>query len=248
MHTGNPARFTSRFQGDMRDKGKVVELILEDGLRYARISCPAKLTPSPGQYLLASHASHSPLPVPIFYTDSAPQGVAVAPRRHFIASPPIPQSWMPGMDIFLRGPLGHGFKIPASARKVGLIAFDDFPSRLRGLIRPFLSQEAAVVLVSDFASGNLPDDVEVQPLSALSEIIEWADTLAFDVARENLPGLRERLGKRNQLSSGNEAQILIRTPVPCGGIADCGVCAVTLKSSWKMACKEGPVFDLRDLM
>jgi len=229
--------------------GQVVELILEDGQRAARISCPANLIPSPGQYLLASDASDSPLPVPVFYTDSAPQGVAVAPWRHFIAAPPVPDSWNPGHEIYLRGPLGHGFAIPVSARKVGLIAFDDSPSRLRGLIRPSLSQGAAVVLVSDFASGSLPNDVEVQPLSTLPEIIEWADYVAFDAARENLPELREKLRTLDQFSAGakREAQILIRTPVPCGGVAECGVCAVTLKSNWRMACKDGPVFGWNEL-
>lgn len=236
-------------------KGQILELILQDGFRLARVSCAANLIPTPGQYLLASDASdatlslskRSPLPVPLFYTDSAPAG--------FLSSPPIPESWMPGMDVFLRGPLGHGFTIPVSARKVGLIAFDDSPSRLRGLIRPSLSQGAAVVLVTDSIVDNLPDEVEALPLSALSEIIEWADYLAFDVARENLFELQERLRALKQVEGWSEAQarversrnVLIRTPVPCGGVAECGVCAVSLKSSWKMACKDGPVFDLREI-
>ncbi len=228
-------------------KGQVVELILEDGQRAARVSCPANLMPSPGQYLLASDDSDSSLPVPLFYTDSAPQG--------FIAAPPVPDSWNPGHEIYLRGPLGHGFTIPISARKVGLIAFDDPPSRLRGLIRPSLRQGAAVVLVTDSVAENLPDEVEAQPLSAWSEIIEWADYLAFDVARENLFELRERLRALKQVEGWSEAparvertrNVLIRTPVPCGGVAECGVCAVSLKSRWKMACKDGPVFDLREI-
>jgi len=72
--------------------------------------------------------------------------------------------------------------------------------------------------------------------------------MAFDVARENLPELGKRLGSLNQMSAYREAQVLIRTPVPCGGVAECGVCAVTVKSNWKMACKDGPVFDWRDIL
>ena len=220
-------------------KGQVIELILENGLRHARISCPANLIPAPGQYLLASDEPASPLSVPIFYTDSAPQG--------FIASAPVPDSWVPGMEIHLRGPLGRGFSLPLSARKVGLIAFDDAPSRLRGLIAPALKQSAAVVLVTDLDSDSLPDEVEIQPTSALAEIVEWADYLAFDVARENLFELKEYLGSMKQAWAKNEAQLLIRTPMPCGGVADCGVCTVTLKSGWEMACKEGPVFELKEI-
>ncbi|MGZ9225150.1 MAG: iron-sulfur cluster-binding protein [Anaerolineales bacterium] len=220
-------------------KGQVIELILQDGLRSARLSCPGNLIPSPGQYLLAGDDSASLLPVPLFYTDSAPSG--------FIAAPPLPESWNPGHQLLLRGPLGRGFRLPIPARRVVLVAYDDMPARLRGLIRPALKQNAAVVLICDAVSNDLPDDVEVQPLSALSEVCEWADYVALDVARENLPGLRKRLDPLNQVSALKEAQLLIRTPMPCGGVAECGVCAVPIKSSWRMACKEGPVFDWGDI-
>jgi hypothetical protein len=219
-------------------KSQVAEMILWDGLRHARIDCPANLIPSPGQYLLASDASDSTLPVPIFYTDSAPQG--------FIAAPPVPDSWNPGHEMYLRGPLGRGFVLPSSARKVALVAFDDSPARLHGLITPALQQNAAVVLLCDARVDNMPDEVEVQPVFALSEIMDWADYVAFDVARENLPGLRERLFTVKQARALYESQALVRTPVPCGGMAECGVCAVTVKSAWKMVCKDGPVFDWND--
>jgi dihydroorotate dehydrogenase electron transfer subunit len=218
-------------------KGQVIELMLEDGCRYVRVACAPGLIPSPGQYLLASDRSDAPLPVPLFHTDSAPEGfIAVAP-----------DSWHPGFELSLRGPIGRGFALPLQARKVGLVAFDDSPARLRGLIRPALKQEAAVVLVCDSTPDNLPDDVEVQPLSALQEIVEWADYVAFDVRRGNLNGLRERLGNANQSAVRKDAQVLLLTPIPCGGIAECGVCAVSLKSDWRLACKDGPVFDWNEV-
>lgn len=220
-------------------KGHVLELILEDGCRYARLSCPPNLIPAPGQYLLASDASDSILPVPLFYTDSAPQG--------FIASTSTSVSWKPGDMLDLRGPLGRGFSLPVTARRIGLVAFDDSPAHLRGLIQPAMKQGALVVLISNSIADGLPDDVEVQPLSALEEILKWADFLALDVGRESLPSLRKRLGAWEQRSAVSEAQILIRTQMPCGGVAECGVCAVTAKSGWRMACKDGPVFDLREI-
>jgi dihydroorotate dehydrogenase electron transfer subunit len=212
--------------------GRLIEVILADGCRYGRVTCPEKLIPTPGQYLLASDGSDSPLPVSIFYTDSAPQGFTTL----------VPESWSPGQELVLRGPLGRGFSLPATARKIGLIAFDDPPSHLRGLIQPALKQSASVVLVCDQGVDDLSDEVEVQPLSQLDDILAWADYLALDVDRENLNELKQKLEKWNHLPAVREAQILIRTPMPCGGIADCGVCAVVNKSSWMMACKEGPVF------
>ena len=220
-------------------QGQVLELFLEDGYRYARLSCPPDLVPAPGQYLLAGDSSDSPLPVPLFYTDSAPGG--------FIATATLPEAWQPGVELHLRGPLGRGFALPPAARKVGLVALDDSLARLRGLIRPSLKQGAAVVLVCDSATDALPDEVEVQPLSAMGEIAAWADYLAFDVRREKLDQLKGIFENRFQLSAGKAAQVLVRALVSCGGFAECGICAVTVKSGWKMACKDGPVFDLREL-
>jgi dihydroorotate dehydrogenase electron transfer subunit len=213
--------------------GRITELILADGCRYARLTCPEGLIPAPGQYLLASEGSNAILPIPIFYTDSAPGG--------FIS--PASETWTPGEILYLRGPLGRGFTLPPSARKAGLIAFDGAPARLRGLIPPALGQEASVVLVCDQQVDDLPDEVEVQPLSALEEILKWADYVAIDVDRENLGQCMQRLEQTHSLT----VQVLVHTPMPCGGVAECGVCAVVTKSGWKMACKDGPVFDLREI-
>lgn len=220
-------------------KGQVIELLLKDGLRHARLTCPDYLIPTPGQYLLASEKSDAPLPFPIFLTASATNG--------FITAAPIPDFWNLGHEIYLRGPLGKGFSLPLPARRVGLITFENSTSCLHGLIQPALRQDASVVLVSNSRVDSLPDEVEVQPLSALSEIIAWADYIAIYTTRESLPALREQLARREKGNGSFEAQVLVRTPIPCGGIADCGVCAVAGKSDWKMACEDGPVFDWSDL-
>jgi NAD(P)H-flavin reductase len=216
--------------------GRIVELLFEDGCLYARIACPESLIPNPGQYLLASHGSDSLLPVPIFHTDSAPQG--------FIG--PAHPGWKPGDVLALRGPLGRGFSLPVSARRVVLVAFDGPPARLKGLIPPALRQDASVVLLCDTSADRLPDEVEIQPLSALEEILQWADFVAFDVGREHLKELMEKIGGGNTRSMLYGVEVLVHVPMPCGGLADCGVCAVTTRSDWKLACKEGPVFGLRE--
>jgi hypothetical protein len=140
-------------------------------------------------------------------------------------------------------------------RKVALIAFDESPARLHGLISIALKQDAEVVLVSNSVMDDMPEAVEVQPLQALIDIYQWADYAAFDVARENLTQLGEMLGKGNQakavalsVSKGpREAQVLVRAPMPCGALAECGVCALTIRHEWKMICKDGPVFELNSI-
>jgi NAD(P)H-flavin reductase len=183
--------------------GRIVELLLEDGCRYARLSCPESLIPAPGQYLLASHGSDSVLPVPIFHTDYAPQG--------FIG--PAAEAWKPGDELAMRGPLGRGYSLPISARRVGLIAFDSPPSRLRGLIPPALRQDASVVLLCDSSADHLPDVVEVQPVSAVKEIVQWADYIALDAERGKIKELMERLGQATQRPAPGAAQVLVRTPM-----------------------------------
>jgi hypothetical protein len=218
--------------------GQLTQMYL-DG--FAQLDCPSNLIPSPGQYLLAhENASDSPLAVPLYFYDSAPQG--------FRFAPPYPLFWRPGTKLSLRGPLGHGFTLPGSARKIALIAFDDAPVRLRGLIPLALKQEMEAVLVCNSASADLPEDVEVQPMQAFEEICKWADCIAIDVARENLNQLMEMISKLGQVSAVREAQVLIRVPMPCAGLAECGVCAVGSRHDWKMACKDGPVFVLKDIL
>jgi NAD(P)H-flavin reductase len=191
--------------------------------------------------LLAGTASQSdPLPVSLFSTESTPQGFITAAL-------PVPETWMPGLELFLRGPLGRGFSIPASARRVALLSLEGSPARLLGLVAPALKQGAAVVIASDVNEGDLPDEVEVQPLSALGEAADWADYVALDVSREKMHGLKERLSGQRHFAVKNEAQVLIHTLMPCGGIAECGVCAVMTPSNWKMACKDGPVFSWREI-
>lgn len=233
-------------------EGQLHEIYLDSG---ARIICPPELIPAPGQYLLAhASGSDSPLAVPVFFSDSAPNGFRCAPL--------LESAWLPGTRLNLRGPIGHGFLIPPAACKVALISFDDVPVRLYGLIAVALKQNAEVVMVCNSVGMDFPEVVEVQPLQALREIVQWADYAAMDVRRENLHQLMEMLGKQEHVRARSEAaaltvrpsltvskgQILVRAPMPCGALAECGVCALTLRHKWKMICKDGPVFDIKELL
>ncbi|MFL7871476.1 MAG: hypothetical protein AB8I58_21790 [Anaerolineales bacterium] len=221
--------------------GELVELYLENGLTGGRLLCPQNLVPSPGEYLMAHDpASDTLLPASVFNAGSVSGG--------FLAAPPIPSTWQPGTSLALRGPLGRGFSLPASASRVALVALGETFTRLKPLIPAALRQDASIALVSDLNLPDLPPEVEIQPVSALPEVARWADYLAFDLPRESLPGLREKLGLAEQVRASFEAQTLVITPMPCGGMAECGLCAVTTRRGWKMACKDGPVFNLDELI
>ena len=41
--------------------------------------------------------------------------------------------------------------------------------------------------------------------------------------------------------------VLVDAPMPCAGMGDCGVCAVKARGGYRLACKDGPVFERRVL-
>jgi dihydroorotate dehydrogenase electron transfer subunit len=227
--------------------GKILELFLDERRASARIACPPTLVPAPGQYLLAHNpASDDPLAVPVFSAGLSADG--------FLAASPLPSAWIPGINLILRGPLGHGFVLPAAARRVALAAWDVSPAYLLGLIHAAQAQDAAIVLVCENPPDDLPSDVEIRPLAALEEISQWADYLALAATREALgqgvhAGLPLPVGadlrvRSDPLRGPREAQVLIVTPMPCGGLGKCGVCSVDVKGGVELACEAGPVFEL----
>jgi dihydroorotate dehydrogenase electron transfer subunit len=232
----------------MQAEGIIKELVLLDGKPSARIQCDSSLIPTPGQYLLAyAGGSDSPLASSVFSAKSFADG--------FLAAPPLPNSWHLGAHLLLRGPLGHGFILPKDARRVALIAFDtqqasasDSPARLLALLDAALKQESSIVLICQTPPDDLPLQIEVQPMSALLAVCDWADFIAVDATRESLPELKKMLGAGNPLIVKNDAQILIRTPMPCGALAECGVCAIESHRGQLLVCKDGPVFNLKDLL
>ena len=207
----------------------------------ARVECPSAFIPMPGQYLPAYEpTSDEALAVPLFSAGNAQDG--------FLVAAPLPRSWLPGVTLSLRGPLGHGFTLPASARRVALAAWDVSPAHLLGLIQPANAQGAAISLICDNPPEDLPADVEIHPPSALGEICQWADYLALAAPRDAIRGWRERFGGDDQLKHPSEAQVLVITSMPCGGLAKCGVCSVDTRRGVELACEDGPVFQLIDLM
>ncbi len=224
----------------MQAEGQVAELLLLDGTSSARVRCPPGLVPLPGQYVLAHEpGSNAPLATALFGSGTAPDG--------FVAASPIPSTWRPGTRLYLRGPLGNGFILPPSARRIALITFRCSSRILLSLLEPAFHQDASVAWVSDFIPADLPLQVEAQPQHALLDVCQWADYAAFDLTREALPELKSvfKAGP-TQLLAG--AQVLVRTPMPCGALAACGVCAVEAGASTLLACEDGPVFGFKQLM
>lgn len=210
------------------------------GLVSGTIPSPPRLAVKPGQYLLA-HAPGLPetLPSVLFPSRIAKDEITLAP--------PLPPAWQPGTALNLRGPLGKGFHLPSAARRVALAALDAHPFRLLPLIAPALAQGTEIALFTPLIPPGLPPEVEVLPIHALQEAPAWADYLAIDLPQAALPGLQTRLGLKPGRSLACAAEVLLLADMPCGGLAECGVCAVKTHTGWRYACKDGPVFDFATL-
>ncbi|NCP88303.1 MAG: hypothetical protein CO094_03855 [Anaerolineae bacterium CG_4_9_14_3_um_filter_57_17] len=210
---------------------------ISTGERAARIFCASNLVPAPGKYLLAWALSEpdTPLPAPVFLAETCPGG--------FYAAAPLPVAWIPGTTLHLTGPLGRGFHLPAIARRVVLVSLGATPARLLALIRPALAQGASVSLLCANPPANLPLAVEILPPDSLTEMAAWADYLALDLPRERLPELALAA-----LAGQTMLEVLLETPLPCGGLGECGVCAVVAGRKIWLACKDGPVFEGRQLI
>ncbi len=224
----------------MQGEGQVNELVLLDGVASARIACPPGLVPLPGQYVLAYEpGSMSPLSSVLFRSATIAGG--------FVTASPLPSTWRPGSQLHMRGPLGHGFNLPASAQRIALVAFRCSSRILVSLLESALAQHAAVTWVGDRLPDDLPLQVEAQPPHALQDVYKWADYVAFDLPREALPELKA-IYHADRTSLKAAAQVLVRTPMPCGALAACGVCTVDSAAGPLLACEDGPVFDLAQLL
>lgn len=223
-------------------KGRVREVRLgSGGLVEVAIICPASIIPPFGQYLAGSDLGdeQASLATPLFAVQTIPHG--------FWAAPLHPVSWNPGTNLDLVGPLGHGFTLPTNLLRLGVVALGETVSRLLPLVYQTMAAHAAITLFTDLALPALPSAVEAAPLASLKDTLDWPDYLVIDLPRNRLDTLRQVLG----LSVGEilpcPTQVVITTPMPCLGMAQCGACAVPGRRGWKLACEHGPVFDLNSL-
>jgi len=207
----------------------------------AWIACPPSAVPAPGRYSLATVVGNSDavLPVTLFASQVSEHG--------FLAASPLPASWIPGLSLRLRGPLGKGFNLPEGTRRLALVTCGDSNSRLAALAQQAAAGGADIAWFTDVPLPPVPAAYEVNPLRLLPEALDWADFLALDAPLPRLAGLRGVLGIRSEQRLPCPAQVLVYTPMPCGGMAECGACAVPARRGWKLACQDGPVFDLDDL-
>jgi hypothetical protein len=105
-----------------------------------------------------------------------------------------------------------------------------------------------MTLFSDAPLAELPPDLEAYPLQDLQESLSWADFYAVEAPLDRLESLGEHFSNTPQGLPALRGQVLVQACMPCSTLGDCGVCAVKVRRSWKLTCKDGPVFDLQGIL
>ena len=222
---------------------KLLEIGQIEKTKFGILDIPGHSWSEPGQYLPCQNITRdtSLLPTHLFKIISPGDVLRLGP---------LPNDWQPGDELIILPPQGKGIKLPLSARSVGLLTLSTSPIYLLTLAEAALSQGAAISLFCETIPSrellnHVPSRVEVTGISSLTENMDWPDYLAIDIKTHELETL-------STLFAGSEfsfpGQVMIRTPMPCRGVGDCGVCAVKTRSGWRNTCTNGPVFPLSEVL
>lgn len=213
------------------------------GTRQAVIDWPDGKMPLPGQYLQAYNPAEPDTPTAVSLFPGGLPESGDTPTRWATACA-VPTSWNPSDRLLLRGPLGNGFTIPEGPIRVALAAFGDFTDYLLPIAGVVLASGGEVALFTDSSFPHLPTSIEVNPIKGLSEGIHWADYLAGCTTLQRVPETRSILRK---MGVAPNSEVLVLSPMPCGALAKCGVCAVRSESGKiHLLCEDGPVIPWRD--
>ena len=157
-----------------------------------------------------------------------------------------------GDSLDVLAPLGRVIELDANARHVLLIGEAAHIAPLLAIADRAIAQQREVVLVSRaaeaFPAYLLAPEIEYRtdPGSLGNELILWADVITASGSDEMYHALADAVrAARFHLEPGR-VRVLIDVPMPCG-TGDCYACAVETRRGVRLACVDGPLFDLSEL-
>ncbi len=170
-----------------------------------------------------------------------------------------------GAALNMLGPLGQGWQIASDVRALALVGTLSFASALFGLAHYATTRGLAVSMLLGSSNEDeapppflLSEAVEYNvahasdPVAAALDLLDeetlrWADLLAIALPLDTLSAVAERVRRvRLQWRRGFAQVALLPFLACCVGV--CGVCMVDLHHAKRLACIDGPIFDLRDLV
>ncbi len=181
---------------------------------------------------------------------------------------------LPGDSLDLLGPLGNGFSIYPASRKLLLVAGGIGITPLYFLAEQARNDGYSVKLLRG-ASGEskpsgkpnppqhypeelLPRGIEIETITSSQdgqtgmviellrpEVVDWADQV---FACGPMPMYRDMVLKSEELKLKEKpTQVSLEVRMGCG-LGICYACTVKTRHGLKQVCKDGPVFDLNDVL
>ena len=215
---------------------------------------------APGRFVLAALGEYLRTPLfPAYLDVPGPEAGAfdvLVPPNHPAAV------LRPGAKADLIGPLGQGFQVPKTTRRLLLVASTDHLP----VLLPLTSQSSSVaLLISAFTATELypirllPPALEIHVATAdgsagqqgsvldlFPDLVGWADLVCIAADPAIYPALADVVREVRVGPGHGFAQALIAPPMVCG-VGACQGCAVPVARGTKLACIDGPVFDLLEL-
>ena len=169
-----------------------------------------------------------------------------------------------GDSVKLLGPLGNSFNVNSTSHNLLLVAGGMGIAPLYFLAQETLNQGYSVALLYGTAvkyrypEDHLPSGIKLiaatedgtvgrkgKVTDLLSEFAGWADQI---FACGPMPMYRDMAQRKRELGlQGKQVQISLEVVMGCGhGV--CYGCTIRTKQGLKQVCKDGPVFDLDDII
>jgi dihydroorotate dehydrogenase electron transfer subunit len=169
-----------------------------------------------------------------------------------------------GEKLNILGPLGNGFSIRPTSKKLLLVAGGIGIAPLTFLAQQALTQEKSVALLLGahakdelYPQKLLPSEIETiittedgsygekgKVTDILSRYVNWADQI---YACGPLAMYKTIAGERQQWRNKKPVQVSLEVRLGCG-IGACFGCSIRTKYGMKQVCRNGPVFNLDEVI
>lgn len=242
----------------MRDAQVIIERVRRSSSTVQQLELAVELshrTVQPGQLFLARVTESLDPYLREPWTPIRKKGTVVTIER------PIGVSFQPGQIISLLGPFGRPIPLRETTRTLLLIAYDATPAALLMLAEQALENRISVTLAlvgsaRHYPLDALPPEIEIvrgddkSKLPTEKDYLKWADQI---VAVAPPPGdlvryrhLHDAIRSVKTEVPPGYATVLVQPPMPCG-VGACQACLVRCHKGERLACVDGPAFDLPDI-
>jgi dihydroorotate dehydrogenase electron transfer subunit len=168
---------------------------------------------------------------------------------------------LPGDSVDLLGPLGNGFTIDNNHRRLLLVAGGIGIAPLQFLAQETVKQDFDVTMVSGAKMVSQLYPQKLLPSATCVVATEDGSCGEKGLATDLIPRFNDRVDRifacgpmamyrsmaQNALLKGKEVQVSLEARMACG-FGVCYGCTVRTVNGLKQVCKDGPVFNLADII